>query len=305
MKRLNQKALGIILFALFIILADKFIGKILEIIYVNSDELAISQIRYTFNETSEDILIFGSSRAEHHYVPEIISKSTGCTSYNCGLGGQFLTFSYIQISETLKRYKPRLIILDLYPEMLLQKNFDQRLKILAPYYTSDTLIMEILNQSSRFEKFKYISSIYPYNSLLFPLLLGLFYTPDVSDKGFIPVAGTIDTSLVVNKGSGKTHEIVEKQMMTLCEIIRVCQEKKVDLWILVSPIYKTTTQDSKIIQDLEILSKQKCVHFIDFSQNSYFSNYLFFKDNLHLNSNGAIEYSKTVSDSLRSYLNKL
>jgi hypothetical protein len=301
MKVLTREVLKITFFVLFIILADKFIGKILEVIYFTSKDITISKIRYTLRETSEDILIFGSSRAEHHYIPDIISKSTKRTAYNCGLGGQGLAFSLIQITATLKRYKPNVIILDVSPNILLDKNSDQKLKILGPYYHDIALIRKFLNNGSRYEKLKYTSSIYPYNGLLFDLLLGLVYSSDVSVKGYIPIYGTIDANFIPIEDFGNSHEIPSKQMEYLQEIANICQKDKVDLWILISPIYKTTKEDSKIIHDLRIFAKQQFVHFLDFSQNTNFSNHLMFKDNLHLNSNGAFKYSRIVGDSIPFY----
>jgi hypothetical protein len=162
MKGLKREILKIALFVAFIILADKFTGKVLERIYITSNDLVISKIRYSLSKTSEEILIFGSSRAEHHYIPDTISKSTGQTAYNCGLGGQGLTFSLIQISETLKRYKPNIIMLDVSPNILLDKDSDQKLKILGPYYHDIALIRKFLNNGSSYEKLKYASSVYPF-----------------------------------------------------------------------------------------------------------------------------------------------
>jgi hypothetical protein len=305
MKKSKSELLKIISFLLFIVLADKFTGGILKNLYQASTDFTISKIRYTLYQTKEDILIFGSSRAQHHYNPDTISKLTGYETYNCGLGGQFLTFSLIQISETLKRYKPQLIILDLYPDMLLQKHFDQKLKILEPYYKNDTLIREILNQSSGFERLKHISSIYPYNSQLYPLLLSLVYSPDIGIKGYIPVYGIIDTSLSVNQEAGEIHEIADKQMINLCQISNICQENKVALWIVVSPVYKKTKEDFQIIRDIGVYAKEHDVHFTDFSENPFFSDHFLFKDNLHLNSDGANIYSRIVGDSILQLTRKI
>jgi hypothetical protein len=297
MEGFKSKVLIIGVFLLFVLLADRFIGMLLENLYRTTNNITISKIRYTLNETNEDILIFGSSRAQHHYIPDTISKVTGHTVYNCGLGGQGIVFSYIQISETLKRYKPLIIMLD-FSNMPLGSNVDPKLKILGHYYHNNDLIRSILNNGSRFEKFKYVFSIYPYNGLLYNLLLGLIYSPDVSFKGYIPISGSIDTNLIIGEDSGKIQGIDAKQMSYLQEITNICHKHKVDFWILVSPIYRKTKNDSKIIQDLKIFTEQQRVHFLDFSQTTYFSNHLLFKDNLHLNSNGTNIYSRIVGDSI-------
>jgi hypothetical protein len=304
MEKPKSKLLKIFSFLLFIVLADKFIGIILEDLYQTSNDLTISKIRYTFYQTNEDILIFGSSRAQHHYNPDTISKITGRSAYNCGLGGQGIAFSYIQMSETLKRYKPKIIIFDVSPNILLDENSDQKLKILNPYYHKNALIRRILNQTSRFESLKYASSIYPYNSELYDLLLSLVYSPDVSIKGYIPISGRINTNLNINQESLEIHEIADKQIIKLHEIVNIFKENKVALWILISPIYKKTKEDFKIIQDIRIFANQNCVHFIDFTENPLFSDHILFKDNLHLNLQGANRYSRIVGDSIARSINK-
>jgi len=277
----------------------------METAYQSTGDLIISKIRYTLNKTCEDILIFGSSRAQHHYVSDTISKETGRSVYNCGIGGQGLTFSFIQISETLKRYNPQAIILDVSPNIRFAKDSDPRLKILAPYYHDNTLIRRLLaDNGPEFEKLKYASSIYPYNGMLYDLLLGLVYSSDVSVKGYIPIFGTLDANFIPDESSGNNHEISSKQREVLQEITSLCKKHKVDFWIIVSPIYKTTKEDLKIIQDLEIFTKQQGIHFLDFSQNASFSDHLLFKDNLHLNFRGAGKYSVIVGDSILLSLGK-
>lgn len=302
MKETIIKIFRISFFILFIISADRIVGKILARSYQHSSDITISKVRYTFKETNEDILTFGSSRAQHHYVSDTISKITGYSVFNCGLGGQGIAFSFIQISETLKRYKPLILLLDVSPNILLDKNSDQKLKILGPYYHDDKLISTTLNKSSRFERLKYSLGIYPYNSMLYDLLLSFVYNPNVSIKGYIPITGTIDATMIEVDDARNIRDIPSKQVGYLKEIIKICKEEKAELWILISPIYKISPGDLNIINDLRILSKQYSIHFLDFSQDYNFSDYRLFKDNLHLNLYGASKYSKMVSDSLVPFL---
>ena len=41
------------------------------------------------NQVTDDIIVFGSSRAERHYNAQMITDSLGITCYNCGEGGCF------------------------------------------------------------------------------------------------------------------------------------------------------------------------------------------------------------------------
>ena len=56
---------------------------------------------YIFNNSNEDILVFGSSRAEYHYIPEIIYKETGLSTYNVGREGAGIFFHYSVLLATV------------------------------------------------------------------------------------------------------------------------------------------------------------------------------------------------------------
>lgn len=300
MKKSATRILKIFSFLLLVFLADRLAGKILENLYQNSTDITISKIRYTFYATNEDILIFGSSRAQNHYIPDTISKGTGYTSFNGGLGGQPLAFSLVQISKTLKRYKPKVIVLDVTPNFTYDKDSDPRLNILAPFYHSDTLVRRILyNNFSKFERLKFLSSVYPYNSMIADLILALVYTPNVSVNGFIACPpGIANENWIPDENYENNGEIPAMQMGYIQEITNLCIQNKIDLWIILSPLYKTTDEELKISRDLKLFAEQQDVHFVDFSKNIYFSDYKLFKDHLHLTSNGAEIFSEMVRDSI-------
>lgn len=300
MKILNIRPVKIVLFLLFIFALDQFVGEILENLYQNSSFATISKVRHTYYNTNEDILIFGPSSAQHHYIPDTISKGTNYSAYNCGLGGQPIAYSLVQISETLKRYEPKIIILDIPPDISLDKDYDPRLKVLNPFYHDNIMVRRILiNNGPKFEKLKYLSSIYPYNGMLADMLLALVYHPNITTKGFTPIHGSkIDPNAVPDEKTGFHGEIPTKQMNYLREIVQLCQKHNVDLWIMISPIYKMKRYQSETIQILRIFSDQNDINFLDFSKNSNFSSYLLFRDNYHLNIDGAIKYSGMIRDTL-------
>lgn len=293
----------VIAFLLLVILADRCVGKVIETLYKNTDDITISKIRYTFYHSNEDILIFGSSRAQHHYIPDTLVKGTGYTAFNCGLGGQPLAFSLVQISETMKRYKPKKIILDVTPDFRYDKDSDPRLNVLAPFYNHDTLVKRILiDNGSKFEKLKFLSSVYPFNGTLADILLAFIYVPEVSFKGYIPSPpGVIEENWIPDENSANNLMIPARQKKYLREIAGLCIQNKIELWIIISPLYKTTKEELKISQDIKDLAKQEDIHFIDFSQDSFFSDNVLFKDHLHLTTSGAEKYSGMVRDSIFSF----
>jgi hypothetical protein len=301
MKKTIIRLTKIISFLLLIVILDILAGKILEHLYQTSTLGSISKIRYSFFDSNEDLLIFGASTANHNYIPDTIIKGTGLTAYDCGLGGQPIAFSLIQIYETLKRYEPKIIILDIAPSFPFSLDTDPRLRILGPYYHDDIFIEKILiDNGSKFEKLKYISSIYPYNGMLADLLLSLVHQKDVSFKGFVPIYGsTLDEDHETYENPELYHqEIPIRQLEYLQEITNLCQKHNVDLWIIISPIYRIQEHHLITIQNLMIYAKQHDIHFLDFSQDKNLSDHMLFRDNYHLNINGAIKYSGMVRDTI-------
>lgn len=290
----------VIFFILLTVSADWLVGMVLAHLYNSSEDITISKIRYTFYESGEDVLIFGSSRAQHHYIPDILVEGTHYTGFNCGLGGQPLAFSLVQISETLKRYKPQTIILDVTPDFRFDVDSDPRLKILAPYYRTDTLVKKILlDNGSKYERLKFLSSIYPYNGMLADILLAHIYVPDVSIKGYIPSPqGTIDQNWVPEEDAADNQAIPAKQVQYLKRIVDICKKEEVSLWIIISPLYRTTIEEEKISRQIKDFAEINDISFIDFSFNQTFSDYRLFKDHLHLTTAGAEIFTIMVRDSV-------
>jgi len=118
-------------------------------------------------------LIFGSSRAVNIFNPAVMEKELNLSCFNAGRIGQSIFYHYAVLKTVLKRYKPQKIILSFDAG-----NFDKdqedydRLSSLLPYYESNPEIELVINLKGPYEKIKMISSIYPFNSLLLPILNG-------------------------------------------------------------------------------------------------------------------------------------
>lgn len=63
------------------------------------------------DEVDANILIFGSSRAAHHYVPSILSDSLDMSCYNCGMDGNGIIYGYGKLKTITARYYPKIVIL--------------------------------------------------------------------------------------------------------------------------------------------------------------------------------------------------
>ncbi|MDE3212752.1 MAG: hypothetical protein KGM98_05915, partial [Bacteroidota bacterium] len=125
------------------------------------------------DSTKADLLIFGSSTANHNYYPDSIEKNLRLSCYNTGRDGMSIFYFYAVLKSDLKRYTPKVVILDFFPVEFRKEQMDyDRITALLPYYSSHPELRSIILMKSPYERLKLISRIYPFNSLAFTILGG-------------------------------------------------------------------------------------------------------------------------------------
>lgn len=93
-------------FFLALIIVDRALGMVFAYMGEHAKGGYVGHHVYVTDKTNEDILIFGSSRAIHHYNPQIISDSLGMTCYNCGQNGNGIVLFYGMWQMIKERYQP-------------------------------------------------------------------------------------------------------------------------------------------------------------------------------------------------------
>jgi len=303
----NNKIYRILIFFGLLIMSDFIIGVTLKVLYNRTNDYSVSKLRYTLDSLNHNILIFGSSRAQHHYNSKIISKETGKTTFNCGFNGQGTEFSYMQMTEIFKRFKPQLVVLDISPNILTDPESDNKLKFISPYFRRDEVIYEGLTKNRLQEKVKFLSGIYPYNSTIFSVIRGCIKEKPDSLEGYLPIFGAIDTTRIKYRTDklfdGK--KIDEKDFIHLEMSLKLCCEKTIPVLVVIGPVYYTSPDFKFMIQQIEeFCQKYDSVGFINLSEDSDFSgNEKLFKDNVHLNTEGANYFSIEIAHSISGIIN--
>lgn len=249
---------------------------------------------YICNQTSEDILIFGSSRATHHYNPAIISDMTGMSCYNCGQDGNGAILNYGRYHLIAQRYSPKLIIYDLMPEYDLLTGEDNRkfLGWLRPYYNRDG-IKNVFDQVDPTEKYKMLSGMYRYNSRFIQILSDCVRPmQDEGDGGFRP----IDEQMDKMKTSAADQSIYQQP----CDSLKLFYLKKMmdeatgtRIVMVISPYWNG--MDSTVFHPIKELCRERGITLLDFSNDpKYLHNDACFADGVHLNVQGADTFSRDV-----------
>lgn len=289
-------------FALLFIL-DFGIGKLLQFFYFRQSSGFQYRTTLAMEKTNADILVFGSSRANHHYSPEIFEKYFHYSFYNAGRDGCSIFYHYAVLKSVLKRYHPKLVILD-FSHGEFDKNQDSydRLSSLLPYYEGHPEIRPILKLKSPNEKIKMISHIYPYNSSVLAIAIGNTEYNKVrweDNKGYVPLNKELTESIQTDTTTW-TKEIDSIKVKMYESFITDCIKSNVKLFIVCSPYFlKFTKSDASVKIGLKIAQKYG-VEFYDYSNSSMFSkNSLYFTDRDHLNDTGAKFFSGSVIDSIK------
>jgi hypothetical protein len=296
------------IFKRFIILAftifflDFITGSLLKIYYFKQDSGSLYRTTYSLENTTADLLIFGSSTATHNYDPEIFQNRLNLSYYNVGRDGNSIFYYDAVLKAVLKRYRPKIIICDFGAHELSkdQESYD-RLSCLLPYYKTHPEIRSIVNLKSPNERYKMISNIYPYNSLIFTILVGNLEfnkTRRGDMKGFLPLTDIWNTP-ITDGNTFLNYQLDTNKINTYKSFIEDCITSKVQLYIICSPLYIKPNYINTSVQLGKEIAEKYHVKFFDYSKDSTFLNtHSLFADVAHLNINGAKIYSNEIADSL-------
>jgi hypothetical protein len=289
------------LFFVLIAIIDVFSGKIFAYLIEHAKGGDNWRNNYICNSVNDDILIFGSSRAMHHYNPIIISDSLKLSCYNCGQDGNGVILNEARYQLILQRYKPKLLVYDVHPgfDLLVQGDNHKYFKWLKAYYDR-TGIPEVFESVDSTEKYKMLSRMYRYNSNCTQIVSD--YIHPIAEKGingYIPKNIEFDT-MKVRKGAIE-HQIPVFDSLKISYIEKMVEESTgTKIVFVVSPYWNGT--DTIPFQPIRDICKEKNIPFLDFSNNpKYVHNNTFFYDGSHLNARGADEYTKDFIIELKKH----
>lgn len=287
------KRLVVLLFAIIII--DFVIGKILAHYYFKISSGMYYNTTFAIDSTNAETLVFGSSRANHHYVPLVFEKELETSLYNCGRDGVGLVFEASLIKAITSRYKPKRIIMDILPG---EFTFDESesLTLLLPYQNKPA-IYPYLAEISPFEPLKLLSRCYPYNSLISSIVIGnINKKPKEDDKGFVPLFGNIG-----NEPPRKTIEsdtVLKKKVEVFDDIVNYLKDEGIICYFVISPDFAESQRvTGRLIK--KKIGNAKNLHFVDYSHRSNYMHPGLFFNTFHLNYTGAVEFSEELCNYIK------
>lgn len=289
-------------FFVALIVVDRALGMVFSYMSEHAKGGYIGHHKYVIDKVNEDILIFGSSRAIHHYNPQIISDSLSMSCYNCGQDGNGIILFYGLWQMIKQHHKPKMIIYDVSTSFdLYEGESNQRYLgwLRADYDRSG--IKEIFSEIDSKEKYKMTSMLYRYNSKFMQNITDFVHPIfNIEGNGYLPLKGEMDTMKIRKPESVKSIPKYDETKLAFINKL-IDDVKDVQLCFVASPLwYGMNEEDLKPIKDI---CNKKRIPFIDYSNNSkYVHNNHYFSDGSHLNAIGADEFTKDLLADIRPYV---
>lgn len=301
MKDIYKIVLGSIVAFILVVCLDILVGTWSERMYYRSKFGIYHRQIYCLHESKDDIMILGSSRAAHHYVPQIFVDSLGLSCYNAGSDGMCIYYHYaILASRIFRGAPPKMVVLEVYDsdaEVSYESVFslDAALDRLAPHYGEIPEVDSLFYFDGWKGRLKLLSRTYRYNSKLVQIIK-CNYVPWPEDKGYEALYGRMDLkdSSYFDVIDEKNKPNIEKRKLEyMLRFIQMCKNNNIDLLLCYSPYYNK--KQGEAVEMIKNIAAQNNVPFLDFCEDLRFQNAEFFKDPSHMNDIGAKEYTKVVA----------
>lgn len=282
---MKKYILRICLFFAIILLLDTVFGYACRYLNTHAKGGFTQNHYHIAEELTDSVLIFGSSRAVHHFNPVIIEDSLGTTVYNCGVDGNGIIFSYGRLLTILQRYTPKMIIYDVIPSFDMEKDdYTKYLEWQKRWYDKPG-VAEIFHDLYPLEKYKMLSNLYRYNTSFIQMLTdNLKPQKQFSFKGYLPIEEHM--SYNVEEYDGQAVQWSPEKLKYFKLFADLCKQNDIELVFSFSPWYKA--KNSRIYDEFLEFSHENGIPVIDMFADPYIStNPEYFADASHLNSEGA------------------
>ena len=259
-----------------------------------------------YNEEDRfEVMYFGPSHAYAAFSPLAIWEETGVKSYVLATQQQPMWATYTYVKEALKTQSPALVVVEFRMAFSDQEYFAEKDTIPVSYAYMDDLALS-------WDKVKLAGQSAPDWESRFGLLFNFmmyhsrwkemhrsdftFRRSQVRDpyKGFVMLAPqeTPQPRPPIETVGGTTP-LLEKNQYWLEEIIKLCQEKGIELWLIKTPC-NLELEEKPMLNTVKATAERYNVPFHDFNEDYYSMGLTqdMFYDAHHLDALGADRFSR-------------
>ncbi len=290
-----------LVFSIVLYIVDRTLGYGFQYMIHHTKGGYIGHHIYITDKCKDDVLIFGSSRAIHHYNANKIADSLRVNCYNCGQDGNGIILNYGNWQMIKNRYAPRIILYDITPDFDYYAGVDNHryLGWLKMYYNRES-ISEIFETVDWKESLKMNSRLYQYSYNPLEVICD-FVKPIyvVSNSGYVPLDLPYDP---LKFKEASTTQQLEIDIIKVKYLNRLIDEmgERTQIVFVVSPIwYGSNDKDYELIKKL---CHNRGIKFLDYSNDPKFVHQThYFADGCHLNSLGAEVFTMDIINQLQNF----
>lgn len=299
MKRLSISFLFI---ASMLFLVDRIGGKIMWWVNQHTNDLSGPKIKYLADNINEDVVLMGTSRCNHHYVPSIISDSIGMTVYNGGIDASECIYAhYYLLNLMLTHHVPKLICLDMMREDYACKDDAfVSTSFFAPYIGRNNRADSIFRHAGSYWPYR-LCHLYRYNAKAVSNIGGLLVDRQQdNDNGYIPLSSPRSHPKI-----GYSHtlnNIDTLKCLYIQKFIDICKSNDIRLVFVVSPQYSFSDKD--LYDTLKNIAGDNNIPFLDYHTSGLFLEHPeYYMDQYHLCDKGARFFTTIFAEDLKNIIN--
>lgn len=261
---------------------------------------------YTLNDVEDDVIVVGSSRAVHNYIPSVMSDSLGMNVYNVAQDGCFFAHNVAVINTIVDRYSPKIILWEVRPNYIYGEKND--FSALYPYYRNQyPEIKFMINGFCDYDEVaKLQSNIYRYNSKVLNLIVRyILAKPGYSDPNFGYVVlppKKLRVPIPMLTPESKNEKINQDKIEVFIRMVNKLKLKGVKLILMDSPFYCNANDKREREAFTALCDSLKVPFFYNEHLSLFMENSQYFNDVSHLNSLGAELYTPIAIRQIKSVL---
>lgn len=299
MKRLFTK---LFIFALLFVVIDAAKGKGFSKLIANTRGGDTGKNNEIVDRTKADIILFGSSRCDHHYDPRIIADCLHMSCYNAGRDGNGILLMYPYYQLLSSRYQPKMILYDLSSFDLGVDDHTKYFEWLRQFYgrsAVDSMVWAI----NPTERYKMMCHAYRYNGKGLQIISDAIHPVQQDILGFKPLVGALDYAPKKDTSPVSVQKPIDKfKEKYLIRLIQDCKRKGTKLVFYVSPMYGQEKRSVYYDAIVSLCRKYDVPFFYHQTDKRFVYNRNYFKDGVHLNNIGAEQYTKLVVTEIKGVL---
>ena len=280
-----------------VVVADWTIGKVVDrMLPAINNQGQIGCTYFALNEVEYPVLVVGSSRASHHYVPSIMRDSLGMEVYNIGRDGCFFSYNCCVIQSILDRYSPEILVWE--TSMAVLSSDNDPLESLYPYYGKNKFVTECVDAECDWtERVPLVSNLYKYNSNLIRIVSRYAARksyPEDKLNGYIPLPPKKWTPAERKASASETVEVVDKiKVQRFKSVLSMALEKGVRQIVVNSPSYMASDKVSESERQMQQICDSMGVTILNFARaEGIYDNIDCWVDYGHMSSTGAEIYTR-------------